>query len=120
MSATHADATAEPPAAEADDPAIVAEFRRRLLDRYPECDDVSQALAKAEQEPSTTPRHEMPRCPSCATVRISANHTTADGVSWTCTQCRTRFSEPTYSPQTGLDAYGPASRRRWISGGVRR
>ena len=96
MSATHAPADAAAPAA--DEPAIVTEFRERLLARYPECDDVSAALRKAEQAASSTAREEMGTCPVCGSVRLRQKpggeqpHKRRGEI--VCTQCRSHLSPP--------------------------
>jgi len=78
------------------EPAIVTEFRERLLRRYPECDTVDAALAKAEQEASTTVASERVYCPTCGSVKVSEKvgydirqRKDADFV---CQHCRTHFN----------------------------
>jgi len=93
-----AQSSADAPARDTE-PAIVVEFRERLLNRYPECDDVDSALARAEQEPSTTDRTDMGRCPACGSVKLQQKPGTVeveqqkDG-QYRCSHCRHHFETP--------------------------
>lgn len=95
MSATHAPADADAPDAE---PAIVTEFRERLLARHPECDTVDAALRIEEQRPSTTLASDRGYCPDCGSVKIrkkpSDNTAQRRPEDYECHHCGTHFDRP--------------------------
>lgn len=69
-----------------------------FLERY-DADTYETALRCAEQQPSTTPRDRMPRCPNpeCTSVRISrkagVDMSHAVESDYVCTRCREHFNE---------------------------
>ena len=112
MSATHAPADAAVPAA--DEPAIVTEFRERLLSRYPECETVDAALRRAEQAASATHEATMPRCPECHSVRIrykpGGDQPHRTDSAYVCSACRHHFDQP-LEQEPLVEAARPRPRR---------
>lgn len=68
-----------------------------FLDRFPDADDYSDALAKAEQMASTTPIERRKRCPApdCETVRIipkyGGDQPHKVDSNYVCSRCREHF-----------------------------
>lgn len=89
----------ESPDANGDETDIKQEFHERLVERYPECDTAAEALAKAEQEPSTTDPDDRATCPACfRTGAIGAKpggeaHDAKPG-SRKCAACNTHLQHP--------------------------
>ena len=68
-------------------------------DRFGDCESVDEALAVAEQQPSSTPEHEQRKCKVCGSLRIrhKSGHTEMPHKrpeDWKCTNCGEHQDDP--------------------------
>jgi len=62
---------------------------------------VAEALRIAEEAPSSTPAHELPKCPQCGSQKIHRKHgkreiATRREEDYKCSECLEHFEKPVY------------------------